>query len=57
MNPILELHKGMKQWKRLGWLPYCPRLVRKHLPFIKSAFIPYNAMKWKASGKLRLWYR
>ena len=56
MTPIIECYQGMKLWKRLGWIPYCPRRVRKHLPFIKTAFLPYNVMKWKATGKLRLWY-
>ena len=56
MTPIVECYQGMKLWKRLGWIPYCPYQVRKHLPFIKSAFLPYNVMKWKATGKLRLWY-
>lgn len=56
MSPINECNAGMKLWKRLGWLPYCPRRVRKHLPFIKAWFIPYNLIQYKRTGKLRLWY-
>jgi hypothetical protein len=55
-TPILELHEGILLWQKLGWIPYCPEKVRKHLPFIKSKFLPYNAMRWRATGKLRLFY-
>jgi hypothetical protein len=55
-SPIIECHKGMLLWKRLGWLPYCPKAVRKHLPFIKSMWLPYNAIKWKSTGKLKFFY-
>ena len=44
VSPITECYNGMQLWKKLGWIPYCPKSVRKHMPFIKW-YIPYNAMR------------
>jgi len=52
-----ECNEGFKKWRKLGWIPYCPKQVRKHIPWLKKSwYIPYNYIKWKASGELKFNY-
>lgn len=57
VTPIEECNEGFKKWRKLGWIPYCPKQVRKHIPWLKKSwYIPYNYIKWKASGELKFNY-
>lgn len=57
MTPMEECHQGFQQWKRLGWLPYCPKGVRKHIPWLaKNLFLPYNYLKYKSTKQFKLKY-
>jgi len=52
-----ECHQGFQQWKKLGWIPYCPKGVRKYIPwFENNPFYAYNYLKYKATGKFKLKY-
>jgi hypothetical protein len=46
MTAIEELHYSIEKWKKLGWLPYCPKGVRKYIPFIPF-YLPYKLMQRK----------
>jgi hypothetical protein len=39
-----KLHLAISKWKRLGWIPYCPREVRKYISFIPW-YMPYKLME------------
>jgi len=57
MTPMEECHQGFQQWKKLGWIPYCPKGVRKYIPwFENNPFYAYNYLKYKATGKFKLKY-
>ena len=47
-TPIIEFYKALKQWKRLGWLPYCPKGVRDVLKDT-PIWMPYNLRKLVAT--------
>lgn len=55
-SPIIRAHKSFKVWRYLGWIPYCPKEIRKQFPWLKSPFIPYNLVVYKRTKKLKLWY-
>jgi len=53
---IIRGYKAFKLWRYLGWIPYCPKEIRKQFPWIKSAFIPYNLIVYKRTRKFKFWY-
>lgn len=56
-SKISRCNRALVFWKRLGWFPYCPKLIREEFKFINAKFYtPYNWIKYRARRKFQFFY-